>query len=477
MKKLFIILAMLAAINASGQWQSDVRFTNDPAESNTSLNNAKFIASNGPVVHAVWRDNCDGNFEIYYKRSTDAGVSWGANTRLTYDTSLSDFPCIAVSGSIVHVIWHDKRNGNVEIYYKRSTDAGISWSADTRLHNHPGILYTPSVAVSGSLVHVVWFDQRNNINEIYYKRSTDAGISWGPDTRLTYDSISFYPSIAALGTAVYVIWYKNTMSGMKIFFRRSTDSGTNWEPAALLTNNTSVSTPSIAVSGSNVHVAWHDTRDGNAEIYYKRSTNGGINWGTDVRLTYNSNFSGDPSIAVSNSAVHIVWNDDRDVVSKPKIYYKCSTNSGLTWGDDVSLTSTYPSSLTPSIAISGTVVHVLWHDYRDANAEIYYKRNPTGNIGIQNISTETPSKYSLSQNYPNPFNSMCNVQFTMRNAGNAELVVYDVQGREVQTLVNESLKPGTYEVKFDGSQLTSGVYFYKLITDGFTETRKMLLIK
>ena len=56
-------------------------------------------------------------------------------------------------------------------------------------------------------------------------------------------------------------------------------------------------------------------------------------------------------------------------------------------------------------------------------------------------------------------------------------MVYDVMGREVQTLVNESLKPGTYEVSFDGSMLNSGVYFYKLIIDGFTETKKMLLIK
>jgi hypothetical protein len=65
----------------------------------------------------------------------------------------------------------------------------------------------------------------------------------------------------------------------------------------------------------------------------------------------------------------------------------------------------------------------------------------------------------------------------MSNAGNAKLVVFDVMGREVQTLVNEALKPGTYEVSFDGSMLNSGVYFYKLITDGFTETKKMLMIK
>jgi hypothetical protein len=340
------------------------------------------------------------------------------------------------------------------------------------------VLWTPSVAVSGSLVHVVWFDHRDNINEIYYKRSTDAGISWGPDTRLTYDSAAFYPSIATSGMSVYLIWYRNSMSGMKIYFRRSTDSGTTWEPASLLTNNTSVSTSSIAVTGSNVHVAWHDTRDGNPEIYYKRSTNGGINWGTDVRLTNNSAFSGDASIAVSNSAVHIVWNDDRDATSKEEIYYKYSTNSGLNWSNDIRLTNSYPNSLVPSIAISGTVVHVLWHDYRDANGEIYYKRNPTGNpIGIQNISTEIPSAYSLGQNYPNPFNSTSNLKFQIAKLGDVKIVVYDVTGREVQTLVNESLKPGMYEAAFDGSMLNSGAYFYKLVTGEFTETKKMLLMK
>jgi hypothetical protein len=57
------------------------------------------------------------------------------------------------------------------------------------------------------------------------------------------------------------------------------------------------------------------------------------------------------------------------------------------------------------------------------------------------------------------------------------LKVYDVMGREVQTLVNESLKPGTYEATFDGSALNSGVYFYKLVTDGFSETKKMIMIK
>jgi len=97
--------------------------------------------------------------------------------------------------------------------------------------------------------------------------------------------------------------------------------------------------------------------------------------------------------------------------------------------------------------------------------------------GIRNVSSEVPTENKLYSNYPNPFNPITNVQFSMCNAGNVKLVVYDIQGREVQTLVNEYMKPGTYEATFDGSQLTSGVYFYRISTGDFTETRKMLLLK
>jgi hypothetical protein len=99
-----------------------------------------------------------------------------------------------------------------------------------------------------------------------------------------------------------------------------------------------------------------------------------------------------------------------------------------------------------------------------------------GTVGITGLN-QTPAKYELFQNYPNPFNPITNFKFSIINAGNVKLIVYDVMGREVQTLVNERLQAGTYETKFDGSMLNSGVYFYKLITEGFTETKRMLLIK
>ncbi len=98
-------------------------------------------------------------------------------------------------------------------------------------------------------------------------------------------------------------------------------------------------------------------------------------------------------------------------------------------------------------------------------------------IGIQPISTEIPNKFSLSQNYPNPFNPVTHFEFRIANFGFVKLSVFDALGREVETLINEQLKPGVYEVEFDGTELPSGVYFYKLFTNGFSETKKMVLLK
>lgn len=106
---------------------------------------------------------------------------------------------------------------------------------------------------------------------------------------------------------------------------------------------------------------------------------------------------------------------------------------------------------------------------------IYELTNPS--IGIQNISTEIPSAFSLKQNYPNPFNPSTNVKFSIVKAGDVKVVVYDARGREVQTLVNERLQAGTYDVTFDGSRLNSGVYFYKLSVNGYSQTRRMVMTK
>jgi len=97
--------------------------------------------------------------------------------------------------------------------------------------------------------------------------------------------------------------------------------------------------------------------------------------------------------------------------------------------------------------------------------------------GIHSISSEIPNTYSLHQNYPNPFNPITIINYQLPISGKVKLVIYDVLGREIAVLVNEKQSASTYQVEWDGTNYPSGVYFYKLITDEYVETRKMVLIK
>jgi len=103
----------------------------------------------------------------------------------------------------------------------------------------------------------------------------------------------------------------------------------------------------------------------------------------------------------------------------------------------------------------------------------------TGHLltGISGNSGETPESYSLSQNYPNPFNPATKISFSLPNASHVRMVVFDVTGKVVETIVDENLSPGSFEVDFDAGKLTSGVYFYRITTEGFTDTKKMILVK
>jgi hypothetical protein len=99
-------------------------------------------------------------------------------------------------------------------------------------------------------------------------------------------------------------------------------------------------------------------------------------------------------------------------------------------------------------------------------------------VGIRNISTNVPAKYSLQQNYPNPFNPLTKIKFDVAKNTYIELKIYDVLGKEVSTLINEKLNAGSYSFNWDATNFPSGMYFYVLKTsDGFSETRKMLLVR
>lgn len=152
-----------------------------------------------------------------------------------------------------------------------------------------------------------------------------------------------------------------------------------------------------------------------------------------------------------------------------KIYK--STNNGSTW--ELITTGVYKLPNTTSLVINPHNINQLWIGTTGNGTFIYDGLT----IGITNISTEVPAEYKLEQNYPNPFNPTTNITIDIQKSANVKLVVYDIRGKEVATLVNEEIKPGTYNVDFNASNLTSGTYFYRMTAGSFSETKKMVLIK
>jgi hypothetical protein len=221
----------------------------------------------------------------------------------------------------------------------------------------------------------------------------------------------------------------------------------------------------ISANDSIVHIGWADNRDGGYWVYYKRSTDGGITWGADTKLSSSSGEIEGPSLAVSDSAVHMVWNDTRD--GNLEIYYKKSDDAGLTWETDTRLTNAAGDSEYPSVALSGPMVHVIWTDTRDGNEEVYYKRNPTGGfpVGIENDLAGTSGKQIKV--YPNPASNSIHINFDNNSnliAGQAGeqtfLTISNVLGDE---LLNRPIQSG--ETDIDVSGLQNGFYIVNVKTN------------
>jgi len=195
-------------------------------------------------------------------------------------------------------------------------------------------------------------------------------------------------------------------------------------------------------------------------IYYRRSTDNGVNWETEACI---SQFASAyfPVVTASGFNVHAVWYRILDV-SNTEIYYNRSVNAGVNWGDDIRLTNNDGYSSQPSIAVSDTIVHVVWRDNRDGNYEIYYKRNPTGNSAVEETFTHTKQKLIEKYNvFPNPFVSSARVV----GHGTEDFMIYDVSGKLM----------GKYKGNQIGIDLPPGVYFIKSLSKNsfFTQTIKV----
>ena len=187
------------------------------------------------------------------------------------------------------------------------------------------------------------------------------------------------------------------------------------------------------------------------------STNGGANYSSVTA----------PGTAGNLNGIEGAGTDWWAIRSDANIYR--STNGASSW------TTAYTAAGAVFQDIDFKVVGGCPKGWAAGNAGVIVKMDaPTG---ISNVNNEVPSSFDLKQNFPNPFNPTTNINFSLPKSGFVTLKVYDMIGKEVATLVNEVKTAGNYIVGFNAANLPSGAYFYRLESNSFVDTKKMMLIK
>ena len=319
------------------------------------------VVCDGDTAHAVWVE--EGR--IHYRRSNDAGATWDKAVPLTSEGT-AEYPCsLELAASFLHLIWPDRRDGSWEVYYKRSADGGVTWGPDTRL-THGVNLFRLGTTASGPAPHIVLGSKSlvvptpggtHTWGEIYYQRSTDGGLSWQSPMRLTLpDASAMRPAVAASGRDVHVTWFDRRDSTQQwdweVYYKRSTDGGATWGPDVRMTHTpTHTRHPQILATGQGVVCCiWEDgqvfdgaTWSGDPALYAAVSTDRGKTWKTPRRITSINAPRGWATHAKSYSfgrRIYLAWTDAPEGPGRPRAAcYMTSADGGLTWEDPQRLTN------------------------------------------------------------------------------------------------------------------------------------------
>jgi len=446
---------IFAGTNTDGIFRST-----DNGTSWTAANTGLTIGSIGALAVIgtdLFATTSDGVF-----RSKDSGMTWSsANVGLWNDAK----EVTTLSGCGKYLLVHDVL-GECNFI---STDHGIQWSAI-----HSGIAHimpNASVfAISGtSLFAGGGFGTGVN-------RSTDGGITWSPvDSGLANTDVG---SLAVSGANLFA----GTAGGVFL----SSNDGTNWTTAGL----TGSTVAALAVSGiyliASTYSVYPDGFSHNWALH--RSTDSGKSWTTDNSLAISSIVvSGTNLFAVGNSAIlmstdnGISWTEvisgleysgaghlavnGTNVLIGTGIEVLLSTNSGASWS-------------TPNTTIWDAQAFALDDKYLYAGTRIgVWREALSAMTDVSTSATERPTIFKLEQNYPNPFNPATTIRYALPARSHVTLTVFNTLGQQVANLFDGVEEPGERSVRFDGSGLASGVYFYRLRAGEYVETKKLVLIR
>ena len=455
----FAVCLSSARQSADIAWSAPVRISADSA-----VSNLPHIIVSGDTIHLFWFGIDEfltlAEDGVQYARSTDGGSSFGTPASLfPFDISLS-LPQSAGSGPYLYVTIAAVVDTLYGAFLLRSTDAGTHWESPVLLQN---AVYPTLIASSDSLVLVQYVDPVTRRHGML--SSVDHGGTWTfADTSMP----EFSDMLIDRGVA-HAVGPTASRILQEVGYWYSTNQGRNWIGPEILSPEdvTKSERPRIAANeNGNLFAVWSDT----GTVITRRSRNNGVSWGPLTILTPEKGTTS-TAIAAANEFVAVAW--DTDIGGVGGLHIRSSNDIGASY-----FPATVPvgseTGAEPSLTIVGNAVHLAWHERTGSAIDIWYQHGAlTSNPDIG----RPPVAYALKQNYPNPFNGLSRIEYDLPAASHVRLTIYSVLGQVVAVIQDADLPAGRYSVPFEGGGLPSGIYFYRIATATFTETKKLTLLR
>lgn len=368
--------------------------------------------------------------------STNGGVLWDQRTT-------GDGGYTIVDPVNTNFIYGQYVNGSIQ----RSNNSGASFTNITPSGSSGGLFYNPYEMAPGDHNTIVF--GRADIWKTTTAQSASTGSGW---TQIATTAI-VGGSVSAIGiswTNINKI-YIGTSNGRILV---TTNNGANW---AVLTGFPYVS--DFAVDNSNDNICYASLGGTTAGNHVLRTTDGGASW---QNITANL-----PNIAANSILLRTAA--PRMIILGTDIGAFQSADDGATW---VSFNSGMPAVEIYDMKYKPTAGIIL----AATHGRGCWTFDLGSVLGVDPYSV-IPNEFQLSQNYPNPFNPETKIKFGLPKSGNVKLTIFDALGKNITELVNSKLNAGTYEVSWNASNHSSGVYFYKIESNGFSQIKKMILVK
>lgn len=413
MKKLFIFLSLFILISTA---KADwVKIMSYPA------NNAQDIVEKNGVLFA-------GAYSSGVYVSTDNGITWTQRNNGLNTVRATTIHSMAYLSTGLFIATTDG------IF--KSTNNGLKWvEKNNGIQIGPGAIYFFAYSIfedAGALY-------AGTYNAIY--KSTNDGDNWAPVTSIIehndFCAFNKYNNMLLAGT-----------SGNHTPIIYSTNAGANWTNMQL---NGGFPTGAFCIYSEPGKI-YVGTALG---MYY--SSNNGANW-----INRSQGLGPDPYVFSIIKYGNTLFSGTNAWVYK-------STDDGISW-----------DTVTFSGQVFQDVNKVMIYNnrlYAAAYTGLWYRGLSEIITGVENPVNEIPKEYNLSQNYPNPFNPVTRINYMIPVQSKVVIKIFDLTGKEAQTLVNENKPAGSYSIDFSASSLASGMYFYKMETKNFILTKKMTIVK